>query len=146
MQYKSSLFYRVFKANYFPNSSVMEATNPSSSSYAWKSVLRGREVKREGQSGGLEMGNLQLFGGSVGFLTSMPLKFFLRVWQTWPRLRLAPSLIKRIETGRLSLLIPYCWVSKLIWLKKNPPQPHGPARSTLLALQSQWRIFGEIWI
>ena len=45
---KSSLFYRVFKAKYFPHSSVMEATNPSSSSYAWKSVLRGREVIKRG--------------------------------------------------------------------------------------------------
>lgn len=45
---KSSLFYRVFKAKYFPNSSVIEATNLSSSSYAWKSVLRGREVIKRG--------------------------------------------------------------------------------------------------
>ena len=46
--YKSSLFYQVFKAKYFPHSSVMEATNPSSSSYAWKSVLRGRDVIKRG--------------------------------------------------------------------------------------------------
>ena len=38
----------MFKAKYFPNSSVMEATNPCSSSYAWKSVLRGREVIKRG--------------------------------------------------------------------------------------------------
>ena len=38
----------MFKAKYFPNSSVKEAANPSSSSYAWKSVLRGKEVIKRG--------------------------------------------------------------------------------------------------
>lgn len=41
---KTSLFYWVFKVKYFQHCSVMEETNPSSASYAWKSVLRGREV------------------------------------------------------------------------------------------------------
>ena len=43
-----SLFYKVFKAKYFPNSSVMEAKIPSSASYAWKSIIKGREVIRRG--------------------------------------------------------------------------------------------------
>ena len=34
-----ALFYRGFKAKYFPNFSIFEA-NSSSSSYAWKSILR----------------------------------------------------------------------------------------------------------
>ena len=33
----SSLFYRVFKAKFFPNTSVMEAKVPANASYAWKS-------------------------------------------------------------------------------------------------------------
>ena len=45
---KTSLFYRVFKAKFFPNCSVMEATTPSSAFYAWKSIIRGREVIRRG--------------------------------------------------------------------------------------------------
>ena len=45
---KTSLFYRVFKAKIFPNSSIMEAANPSSASYAWRSILRGREVIKRG--------------------------------------------------------------------------------------------------
>ena len=45
---KTSLFYRVFKAKFFPNGSIMEATNPSSASYAWCSILRGREVIKRG--------------------------------------------------------------------------------------------------
>ena len=43
-----SLFYKVFKAKYFPNSSVMEAKIPSSASYASKSIIKGREVIRRG--------------------------------------------------------------------------------------------------
>ena len=45
---KTSLFYRVFKANFFPNSLIMEAANPSSASYAWLSILRGKEVIKRG--------------------------------------------------------------------------------------------------
>ena len=45
---KTSLFYRVFKAKFFPNCSVMEAASQSSASYAWKSIIRGREVIRKG--------------------------------------------------------------------------------------------------
>ena len=45
-----SLFYQVFKANFFPNCSVMNATNPSNASYAWNSILKGREVIKHGAS------------------------------------------------------------------------------------------------
>ena len=41
---KNSLFYRVFKAKFFPYCTIMEAANPSSASYAWKSIIKGREV------------------------------------------------------------------------------------------------------
>ena len=39
----SSLFYRVFKAKYFPNDTIFDAKQKSSS-YAWKSILRARNV------------------------------------------------------------------------------------------------------
>lgn len=45
---KTSLFYRVFKAKFFPNCIIMEAANPNSASYAWRSILRGREVIKQG--------------------------------------------------------------------------------------------------
>lgn len=45
---KTSLFYRVFKAKFFPNCTIMEAANPNSASYAWRSILRGREVIKQG--------------------------------------------------------------------------------------------------
>ena len=43
-----SLFYRVFKAKFFPNSTIMEAKNLANASYAWKSILKGRDVIKRG--------------------------------------------------------------------------------------------------
>ena len=45
---KSSLFYKVFKARLFPNSSIMEGTDSRLGSYAWKSILRGRDIIKRG--------------------------------------------------------------------------------------------------
>ncbi|XP_075659063.1 uncharacterized protein LOC142628921 [Castanea sativa] len=41
---EGTLFYRIFKARFFPNSSFMEAKELATGSYAWKSILKGREV------------------------------------------------------------------------------------------------------
>ena len=41
---KTSLFYKVFKACFFPKYSIMEATDSRSGSYAWRSLLMGRDV------------------------------------------------------------------------------------------------------
>ena len=43
-----SLFYQVFKAKFFPHSTIMEAKNPANGSYAWKSILKGRDVIKRG--------------------------------------------------------------------------------------------------
>ena len=40
---KDSLFYRVFKAKYFPNNSIFEAKS-SFGSFAWKSILWSRDL------------------------------------------------------------------------------------------------------
>ena len=45
---KQSLFYKVFKARFFPNTSIMEASDSRMRSYAWKSILVGREVIKRG--------------------------------------------------------------------------------------------------
>ena len=45
---KDSLFYKVFKAKFFPHGSLIDAKESSSGSYAWKSILRGRDVILEG--------------------------------------------------------------------------------------------------
>ena len=41
---KESLLHRVFKRKFFPNCSFLEALDNSSGSYAWCSILKGREV------------------------------------------------------------------------------------------------------
>lgn len=53
----NSLFYKVFKAKFFPNSSVLEATNPANASYAWKSLMHGREVIKRGGVWRIGLGN-----------------------------------------------------------------------------------------
>ena len=40
---QSSLFYRVFKAKYFPKGSILEAS-AANGSYAWQSILKARKV------------------------------------------------------------------------------------------------------
>ena len=44
----NSLFYRVFKAQFFPNGSLLFAKDSSLASYAWKSILKGRDVISKG--------------------------------------------------------------------------------------------------
>ena len=45
---KTSLFYKVFKARFFPNSTIMEAADSRMGSYAWKNILRGRDIIQRG--------------------------------------------------------------------------------------------------
>ena len=44
----NSLFYRVFKARFFPNSSILDAKDSTSASYAWKNILKGRDLILKG--------------------------------------------------------------------------------------------------
>ena len=48
LQDKSSLLYKVFKPRFFPNCTIMEAVDSSHGSYAWKSILHGRDVIKRG--------------------------------------------------------------------------------------------------
>lgn len=45
---KDSLFYRVFKSKFFPSCSIMETVDSSADSYAWHSILKGRDVLLKG--------------------------------------------------------------------------------------------------
>ena len=58
-----SLFYRVFKAKIFPHSTIMEAKNPANASYAWKSILKGRDVIKRGAAWRIGSGmSVQVWG------------------------------------------------------------------------------------
>ena len=43
-----SMFYKVFKARFFPTCSVLESGVKSNGSYAWQSILKAREVVKQG--------------------------------------------------------------------------------------------------
>ena len=45
---KTSLFYKVFKARFFPNSSLMEAADSRMGPYAWKSIHRRQDIIQQG--------------------------------------------------------------------------------------------------
>ena len=45
---KTSLFCNVFKAHFFPNTTIMEASDTRMGSYAWKSILIGRDIIQRG--------------------------------------------------------------------------------------------------
>ena len=53
----NSLFYHVFKAKLFPNTSVMEAKIPANASCAWRSIMRGRDVIKRGSRWRISSGN-----------------------------------------------------------------------------------------
>ena len=44
----NSIFSRVFKSKFFPDCSILEALMTSKGSYAWQSILQGREVLKKG--------------------------------------------------------------------------------------------------
>ena len=48
LQNKNSLLYRVFKPRFFPNGTILDAPQSQAGSYAWKSLLIGRDVLVEG--------------------------------------------------------------------------------------------------
>jgi hypothetical protein len=48
MHEKTSLFYQVFKAKFFPHCSILEADTKIRGSYAWQSILKKREVILKG--------------------------------------------------------------------------------------------------
>ena len=45
---KDSLLYRVFKARFFPHCSILEAPSSNNGSYAWRSILKGRDLLLKG--------------------------------------------------------------------------------------------------
>ena len=92
MQDKSSLFYKVFKVCFFPNCTIMEASESRNSSYAWKSILHGRDVLHRGTC--WRIGN----GHSV--------KIWQHSWLPIKHLTRVPShAITSLEDAKVELLI-----------------------------------------
>ena len=57
-----SLFYKVFKARFFPNCTIMEAIHIGGGSHAWNSILHGRDVLLRGCCWRIGNGNSMRIG------------------------------------------------------------------------------------
>ena len=58
-----SLFCKVFKAKFFPNTTVMEARTPNNASCTWKSIIKERQVIKCGAVWRIGLGNsIQVWG------------------------------------------------------------------------------------
>ena len=51
LQNEDTLFFKIFKATFFPHCSFMEAKESANGSYAWKSILKGKEGERGDPNG-----------------------------------------------------------------------------------------------
>ena len=60
---KDSLFYKVFKAKYFPNCTILEEGVNERGSYAWQSILQARKVVRLGSKWRISDGKSVLIRG-----------------------------------------------------------------------------------
>ena len=54
----NSLFYQVFKAKFFPTTLVMETKILANASYAWRSIMRGKDVIKRGSRWRIGSGSL----------------------------------------------------------------------------------------
>ncbi|KAK9993079.1 hypothetical protein SO802_022782 [Lithocarpus litseifolius] len=85
----SSLLYRVFKAKFFPNTSVMEAKIPANASYAWKSLMKGRDVIKRGARWRIGLGRS------------------IHIWgDNWLPLKATPKVVSpKVEGSDLTMLV-----------------------------------------
>ena len=97
---KTSLFYRVFKAKYFLNCTIMEATSPSSASYAWRSIIKGREVIQRGAVWRIGDGRSVSIWGRRWLLAKHSPKLFHLVHEHWQMLKLVFSWMLNTDHGR----------------------------------------------
>ena len=92
MQDKSSLFYKVFKLCFFTNCTIMEASESRNSSYAWKSILHGRDVLHRGTCWRIGNGHL--------------VKIWQHSWLLIKHLTRVPShAVTGLEDAKVELLI-----------------------------------------
>ena len=101
---KTSLFYRVFKSKFFPNCTIMEVAIPSSASYAWQSILRGREVIQRGAIWRIGDGKTAAIWGDRW----LPVKHSPRIVSPWVEALLEAKVCNLIELDQ------NCWNSEVI--------------------------------
>ena len=111
----NSLFYRVFKAKYFPDVSIFEAKEKSGS-YAWKSIIRARKVISMGENGKLGMVCLFKFLRTTGSLGKALAKLSHHQNSSTMMLRYL-SLSILTQSGRI--LSSFIRISILLRLKKS---------------------------
>ena len=67
-QNDNSLFYRVFKAKYFPHCSILDEGFKTNGSYAWRSITQARKVIRDGAVWRISSGHNTKIWGIARFL------------------------------------------------------------------------------
>ena len=63
----NSLFFKVIKARFFPNGTIMDAKDSASATFAWKSILKGRELILKGVLWRVGDGQQIKFGVTTGY-------------------------------------------------------------------------------
>ncbi|XP_030923122.1 uncharacterized protein LOC115950008 [Quercus lobata] len=78
---QDSLFYKVFKAKFFPTCSIMDEGVKTNGSYAWQSILKARQVVDMGSYWRIGDGRSVLIRGDkwlpAGMLTELGVNFYL---------------------------------------------------------------------
>ena len=95
-----SLCYRVFKARFFLDCSILDAKESTIGSYAWKSILSVRDVIQKGMVWQIGNGQLiQLREDIDGSQYNVKQFLYRSCLQSKPKLRLALSLILILVSG-----------------------------------------------
>ncbi|XP_075654704.1 uncharacterized protein LOC142624852 [Castanea sativa] len=79
-----SLFYKVFKSKYFPNESFLEASIPSHSSYAWRSIAQCRDLLLQGSRWRVGNGTLISIWWKTFFIDSIFFSFEAEIIKSIP--------------------------------------------------------------
>lgn len=137
---KSSLFYRVFKARFFPNCTILEAPNSTKGSYAWRSILHGREVLKKGARWCVGNGeDISVWGDAwlpskeePGLVNPMGINF--------PEIRVS-SLIKPSTQSWNDELLRGLFSPEQVTLIKSIPLGHELAKDKIIWPHTQFDIY-----
>ncbi|XP_075658626.1 putative mitochondrial protein AtMg00310 [Castanea sativa] len=112
-----SLFYRVYKARYFPSCTFMEAELGTNPSFVWRSLLQAREVVREGSI--WEVGDGRSIGVNTHKWLSRPPQFLVGV-NTCLKVRdLISEETNKWNHNLLAATFTQSTVKEILWCKKG---------------------------